>query len=101
MAALVGMMQQVLKSADTPEDVQITITPLDEQGNPIESERVGTTHTGPDSVPRFVEIPAVSGRMVVPMYQLVDIPDKDTRVRQIRCNHKGQPVLEAAFQLQF
>lgn len=101
MAALVGLMQQVLKSADTPEDVRISMAPLDEQGNPIEAERVGTDDAGPASVPRSVDIPAANGRMVVPMYQLVDIQDKKTRMRQIRCSHKGQPVLEVAFQLQF
>lgn len=101
MAELVGIVQKVLKSADTPEDVRVSVAPLDEHGNPIESQRVGTTYTGPASVPRSVDIPAVSGHMVVPMYQLVDVPDKDNRVRQIRCSHKGQPVLEVAFQLQF
>ncbi len=101
MAELMGMFQQVLKSADTPEDIKISMAPLDEHGNPIESERVGQTYEGPASVPRTVRIPAASGRMVVPMYQLVDIPNKDTRVREVKCSHKGLPVFETTFQLQF
>lgn len=100
MAELMGMFQQVLKSADTPEDVQISMAPLDEHGNPIESQRVGSTYEGPASVPRTVAIPAVSGRLLVPMYQLVGISSPPT-ARQIRCAHKGQPVLEVAFQLQY
>lgn len=101
MAQLMGMFQQVLKSADSPEDVRISMTPLDEHGNPIESQRVGTEWTGPASVPETVAVPAASGRLVVPMYQLVDIENKAPRVRNIRCSHKGLPVLEVAFQLQF
>jgi hypothetical protein len=101
MAELIGMFQQVLKSADTPEDVQITMAPLDENGNPIESQRVGSTYEGPASVPRTVEIPAANGHMVVPMYQLVDIQNKDSRTRDVRCSHKGVPVFEVTFQLQF
>lgn len=101
MAELMGLFQQVLNSADTPEDVQITMTPLDENGNPIESQRVGTDWTGPASVPRTVDLPAASGHLVVPMYQLADTGSTDDRVRRIRCSHKGLPVLEAVFQLQF
>jgi hypothetical protein len=101
MAELMGMFQQVLKSADTPDDVQITMAPLDEHGNPIESERVGNTYSGPPSVPRSVDVPAARGHLVVPMYQLVDTGSKPPEARKIRCNHKGQPVLEVAFQLQY
>lgn len=100
-AELMGLFQKVLKSADTPEDVQISMAPLDEHGNPIESQRVGSTYEGPASVPRTVRIPAASGRMVVPMYQLVDIQNKDTRVREVKCSHKGLPVFETTFQIQF
>jgi hypothetical protein len=100
MAELAGLFQQVLKSADTPEDVQITMAPLDEHGNPIESERVGNTYEGPASVPRTVAIPAAKGHLVVPMYQLMGI-NNPPEARQIRCSHKGIPVLEVAFQLQY
>lgn len=101
MAELMGMFQKVLKSADTPEDLQITMAPLDEHGNPIESERVGQTYTGPASVPRTVAIPASSGHLVVPMYQLVDVGNKEAHSRKVRCSHNGIPVLEVDFQIQF
>lgn len=100
MAELMGMFQQVLKSADTPEDVQISMAPLDEHGNPIESQRVGNTYSGPASVPRTVAIPSASGHMVVPMYQLMGI-NSPPEARHVRCSHKGIPVLEVAFQLQY
>lgn len=100
MAELVGMFQKVLKSADTPEDVRISMAPLDEQGNPIESQRVGSSYEGPASVPRTVEIPSASGHLVVPMYQLMGT-SSPPEARQIRCSHKGLPVLEVAFQLQY
>ncbi len=100
MAELMGRFQKVLKSADTPEDVQISVTPLDEHGNPIESQRVGNEYSGPASVPRTVEIPSSSGHLVVPMYQLTGI-SSPPQARQIRCSHKGGPVLEVAFQLQY
>ena len=100
MAELVGLFQKVHKSADTPEDVQITVTPHDEHGNPIPSQAVGNTYEGPASVPRTMPIPAPSGHMVVPMYQLMGINNPPTS-RQIRCSHKGIPVLEVAFQLQY
>ncbi len=101
MAQLMGMFQQVLKSADTPEDVQISMAPLDEDGNPIESQRVGPGADFVPSVPKSVVLPAASGRLVVPMYQLADLGDTSNRVREIRCTHNGWPVFEVAFQLQF
>lgn len=100
MAELMGIFQKVLQSADTPEDVQITMTPLDEHGNPIPGETVGNQYTGPASVPRTVAIPAAKGHLVVPMYQLMGISNPPT-ARQIRCSQNGVPVLEVAFQLQY
>lgn len=100
MAELVGIFQKVLKSADTPEDVKITMTPLDENGNPIPSQAVGNDYEGPASVPRTVAIPASSGRMVVPMYQLMGTSNPP-EARMVRCSHNGTPVLEVAFQLQY
>lgn len=102
MSELLGMFQKVLQSADTPEDVQISMAPLDENGNPIESQRVGPApRSGPASVPRSVEIPGSSGHLLVPMYQLADVGSRDPRLREVRCTHKGLPVLEVAFRLQF
>ena len=100
MAELVGLFQQVLKSADTPEDVKITITPHDEHGKPIESQSIGNDYEGPASVPRTVAVPSSSGHLVVPMYQLMGTSSPPEE-RQIRCSHKGIPVLEVAFQLEY
>ena len=100
MAELVGMFQQILKSADTPEDVQISVTPLDENGNPIESQRVGNTYSGPASVPRTVSLPGPKGHLVVPMYQLAGSKSPPLE-RHVRCSHNGSPVLEVTFQLQY
>ncbi|MBT8040892.1 MAG: hypothetical protein HKO85_08205 [Xanthomonadales bacterium] len=100
MAELVGMFQQILKSADTPEDVRITVTPMDEHGNPIKSQSIGNQYTGPASVPRTVVIPSAEGHMVVPMYQLMETTNPP-EARMVRCSHKGIPVLEVAFQLQY
>jgi hypothetical protein len=101
MAQLLGLFQQVLRSADTPEDVQISMAPLDEAGNPIESERVGPGTTFTPSVPRSMDLPAASGRLLVPMYQLAEVSDTADRVREIRCSHNGLPVFEVTFQLRF
>ena len=101
MAQLLGLLQQVLKSADTPEDVQISMAPLDEAGNPIESQRVGSSTDSVPSVPRSITLPAANGRLLVPMYQLADFGDTSDRVREIRCTHNGWPVFEVTFQLQF
>jgi hypothetical protein len=101
MAQLMGLFQQVLKSADTPEDVQLSMAPLDEAGNPIESQRVGPGTDFVLSVPRSIALPAANGRLVVPMYQRSDSGDTSDRVREIRCTHNGWPAFEVAFELQF
>ena len=101
MAELLGLFQKVIKSADSPEDVRISMAPLDADGNPVESQRVGTGATDAPSVPRSIDLPAASGHLVVPMYQLADIDNTKTRMREIRCTHNGLPVLEVAFQLEF
>ena len=101
MAQLLGLFQQVLKSADAPEDVQISMAPLDEAGNPIESQRVGPGTDFVPSVPKTIAVPAASGRLLVPMYQLAGLSDTTDRVREIRCTHNGLPVFEVAFELQF
>lgn len=101
MAQLLGLFQQVLKSADVPEDVQISMAPLDEAGNPIESQRVGPGTDFVQSVPKSIAVPAASGRLLVPMYQLAGLSDTSDRVREIRCTHNGLPVFEVAFKLQF
>ena len=103
MAQLLGAFGTVIASGDSPEDVQVSMAPLDESGRPIESQRVGSEpRDGPASVPRSIDLPAANGHLFVPMYQLVDNnPNAGSeKVRRITCTHKGEPVLETVFTLQ-
>jgi hypothetical protein len=53
-------------------------------------------------VPASVPIPAASGHLVVPMFELRDgAPPGSTLVRDVRCTHNGAPVLETSFRLRF
>ena len=101
MGQLLGMFGKVLASGDSPEDIDISMAPLGEDGKPIESQRVGSTpNNGPPPVPRSIVIPAASGHLFVPMYQLAGDPNTSgSKQRKISCTHKGQPVLETVFQL--
>jgi hypothetical protein len=98
---LLGMFQKVVASADSPEDVEVSITPFGADGKPIESQRVGSKpRTGPSPVPSTIDLPGSSGHLVVPMYQVADSDSgSSTRVRKVRCSHQGVPVLEATFRL--
>jgi len=102
MAQLLGVFGKVIASADSPQDVQISMTPLDENGRPIESQRVGSTPQGGLApIPHSVEIPATSGHLFVPMYQPAANSGKGTTLeRRITCTHKGAPVLETVVVLQ-
>jgi hypothetical protein len=102
MGELLGMFGKVIASADSPEDIQISMTPLDENGNPIESQRVGSDPLdGPPPIPRTIDLPAVSGHLFVPMYQLASSSSPGVvKERRITCSHKGNPVLETIFVLQ-
>ena len=101
MAELLGMFGKVLASGDSPEDVNISIAPLGEDGKPIESQRVGSQpRDGPPPIPRSVDLPAARGHLFVPMYQMVDgLNSGQVKERRIRCTHKGAPVLETIFRL--
>jgi hypothetical protein len=101
MQELLGMFSKVLASGDSPEDVDVSMAPLDEQGRPIESQRVGSTPSqGLPPIPRRVDLPAKSGRLFVPMYQLADgMAAGEVKERRVRCTHKGAPVLETVFRL--
>jgi len=101
MAELLGMFGKVLASGDSPEDVNVTITPHDEDGNPIESQRVGTGYgDAPPSIPNSVDLPAASGHLFVPMYQLESGMQRgQAKERRVRCTHKGAPVLDTTFRL--
>lgn len=100
MRQLMGLFQKVVTSANSPEDVRISMAPLGSDGKPIEALRVGTPpDAGPPSIPRVIDLAAPSGRLVVPMYQIAD--GDETVTREIRCSHKGTPVLETVFRLIF
>jgi len=101
MAELMGMFGKVLASGDSPEDVQVSMAPLGPDGKPIESQRVGSVpRDGPPPVPQSVNLPAASGHLFVPMYQLADsLNSSGVKERKIRCTHKGAPVLETIFRL--
>ncbi|TXS95984.1 hypothetical protein FV139_00275 [Parahaliea maris] len=100
---LLGAFSKVIASADSPEDLQVTITPLDEDGNPDESRRVGTGADGvPPPIPTSVELPRASGRLVVQMYQLASGGRRGTiKERRVTCTHQGEPVLETVFVLRY
>ena len=101
MAQLLGMFGKVLASGDSPEDVQVSMAPLGPDGKPIESQRVGSApRDGPPPIPRSITLPAASGHLFVPMYELADGPNASpSKQRHIRCTHKGAPVLETIFVL--
>jgi hypothetical protein len=102
MGQLLGMFGKVIASADSPEDLQVSITPLDENGNPIESQRVGSDpRDGPAPIPRSIDLPAANGHLFVPMYQLVASSTPGVvKERRVTCTHGGDPVLETVFVLQ-
>lgn len=101
MAQLLGMFGKVIASGDSPEDIQVSITPYDENGNPIESQRVGSEPSnGPAPIPRTIDLPTVSGHLFVPMYQLASSSKPgEVKERRVTCVHKGEPVLETIFVL--
>lgn len=102
MRQLLGMLGKVIASADSPEDIQITITPFDENGKPIASQSVGSEPVnGPAPIPRSVDLPTANGHLFVPMYQLAArLQPGVVKERRVTCTHKGQPVLETIFVLQ-
>jgi len=102
MGQLLGAFSKVIASADSPEDLQVSMAALDEQGNPIESTRVGSTPAdGPAPIPASVDVPAASGHLFVPMYQLTASSSPGTvKERRLTCTHRGEPVLETVFVLQ-
>jgi hypothetical protein len=102
MAQLLGVFGKVIASGDSPEDIQVSIAPLDESGRPIESERVGSEpRDGPAPIPRSIDLPAVSGHLFVSMYQLAANSKAGmVKERRVTCTHKGEPVLETVFALQ-
>jgi hypothetical protein len=102
MGQLLGAFGKVIASADSPEDLQVSMTTLDEQGNPDESTRVGSTPGGgPAPIPASVAVPASNGHLFVPMYQLAAGAKPGTvKERRVTCTQRGEPVLETVFVLQ-
>ncbi len=101
MAELLGMFGKVLASADSPEDVQISMAPLGPDGKPIESQRVGSEpRDGPPPIPHSVDLPAESGHLFIPMYQLAGSANlSSVKERKVSCTHKGVAVVETVFRL--
>lgn len=101
MAGLLGAFKKVVEAVDAGEAV--SIAPLGPDGKPIESQRVGTPgRSGPEPVPERIDLPASSGHLLVPMYELANSSNGNKpTVKQIRCSHKGVPVLETTFRLSF
>jgi len=102
MGQMMDAFAKVIASGDSAEDVQVSITPMDEHGNPIESQRVGSETPGvAPPIPRTIALPTASGHLLVPMYQLAGDSKLGTeKQRRVTCTHKGQPVLETVFVLQ-
>jgi hypothetical protein len=102
MAQLLGAFGKVIASGDSSQDIQIRITPLDENGRPIESQAVGSVVSEiPPPIPNSINIPATNGRLFVPMYQLAGNSKAGAvQERRITCTPKGEPVLETIFVLQ-
>jgi hypothetical protein len=98
---LLGALQKVVASADSPEDVRVTFTPFGPDGKPVASQQVASgPAAGPPPVPRTVEIPAASGRLLVPLYERAgDATAAGVVEREIRCTHRGAPVLETTVRL--
>ena len=102
MTELLSMFGKVIASADSPEDVQITMTVFDENGNPDATRSVSSEPSnGPAPVPRSINLPTSNGHLFVPMYQLASSSAPGVvKERRVTCTHKGQPVLETIFVLQ-
>lgn len=100
--ALTGLLAKMLASGDSTEDIDVTITPLDKDGNPIESQRVGSrAGNSVPPVPRTITLPASSGHLLIPMYQSADaMASGAVKEKHVMCSHRGSPVLEATFRLQ-
>lgn len=98
---LAGLFGKIAASADSTEDLDVTITPLDKEGSPVEAQRFGSQPSeGPPPVPRTINLSASSGHLVIPMYQtLKGMTPGETKEKRVTCSHKDTPVLEAVFRL--
>jgi hypothetical protein len=99
LGALFGQIQNELGRGRSLTDVLsgISVRPAGEPA-PVESAAATAKPGVPSSVPML----SASGHMVVPMFELGSggAPGSVT-VREVRCTHKGSPVLETTFRLRF
>jgi hypothetical protein len=106
LGAVVGGLQDALRSGRSLDDILsgASVAPLDENGQPVESERVGAppAPAAAPATPNRVAFEAASGRLVVPMYEFHD-PSRAGQVveREVACSYDGAPVLEARFRLNY
>ncbi len=104
---VLGGLQDALRSGRSLEEVfaGVSVAPLDDNGRPIESQRVGASPAAqnvPPPTPRQVSFEAASGRLVVPMYELHDPALSGQMLeREVECSYNGTPVIETRFRLQF
>jgi hypothetical protein len=103
--AAFGGLRDALQSGRSLNDVLsgVTMAPQDENGRPIESQRVGASRVvAVPATPSRVVFPAERGHLVVPMYELRDASRAGQVVmREVTCSYNGAPVLETRFRLHF
>ncbi len=99
---LLGGLQKGLEGGGSLADVLagITVTPNDGSGRTLGSAAAEPAQ--PPGVPKTVSLDAPSGRVLVPMYETRDgSRGRSQIIRDVRCTHRGVPVLETSFRLQF
>lgn len=100
---LLGQLKNELENGSSLSDMLsgITITPNGSGGQVLGAPEPAQATRKP-GVPRNVTFNDVAGRMFVPMYEIRDgSAQEPTMVREIRCTHRGSPVLETTFRLNF
>ena len=100
---LLGGLQKGLQSGGSLADVLagITVTPNDGSGQVLGSPNRAEPSHAP-GVPATVTLDAPAGRVLVPMYEVRGgNPGRSLIVRDVRCTHRGVPVLETSFRLEF
>jgi hypothetical protein len=106
LGAALGGLQDALRSGRSLEDVLsgVSVAPLDGNGRPIESERVGASPApaAAPATPSRIAFEGANGRLVVPLYELHD-PSRSGQIveREVECSYNGTPVLETRFRLHF
>jgi hypothetical protein len=99
-------LQEVFRSGGSLNEILsgISIAPLDDNGRPVESARVGGSPApaAASAIPSRVALEAASGHLVVPMYEIHD-PSRSGEVveREVECSYSGVPVLDTRFRLHF